>query len=81
LTSRCPNLDANLREQIRLQISTLAPESGATVIYITHDQSEAFALADEIGVLEHGSLTQIGAPEAIYRSPQNGFVARLRRRR
>jgi iron(III) transport system ATP-binding protein len=71
------NLDANLREQMRRQISTLAREAGATVIYITHDQSEAFALADEIGVLEHGRLVQLGLPEDIYRAPESPFVARL----
>jgi iron(III) transport system ATP-binding protein len=71
------NLDANLREQMRRQISTLTREAGSTVVYITHDQSEAFALGDEIGVLEHGHLVQIGLPEDIYRAPESPFVARL----
>jgi iron(III) transport system ATP-binding protein len=71
------NLDANLREQMRRQISTLSRETGSTVIYITHDQSEAFALADEIGVLEKGNLVQLGLPEEIYRAPASPFVARL----
>jgi ABC-type Fe3+/spermidine/putrescine transport system ATPase subunit len=71
------NLDANLREQMRRQISTLTRDAGSTVIYITHDQSEAFALADEIGVLEKGRLVQFGRPEEIYRAPSSPFVARL----
>ena len=71
------NLDADLREQLRLEIATLTRESGATSIYITHDQSEAFALADQIGVLREGRLVQIGTPEAIYRDPRSSFVARF----
>ncbi|MBC3840074.1 ABC transporter ATP-binding protein [Streptacidiphilus sp. 4-A2] len=56
------NLDADLRERLRVEIATLTRESGATVVYITHDQAEAFALADEVGVLEGGRLVQLGAP-------------------
>jgi ABC-type Fe3+/spermidine/putrescine transport system ATPase subunit len=71
------NLDADLRERLRVEISTLARESGATAIYITHDQAEAFALADVIGVLDQGRLVQFDRPEAIYRSPATPFVARF----
>jgi ABC-type Fe3+/spermidine/putrescine transport system ATPase subunit len=71
------NLDANLREQMRRRISTLTRAVGSTVIYITHDQAEALAMADEIGVLEKGRLVQKGAPEEIYRTPATPFVARL----
>lgn len=71
------NLDADRRESLRIEIATLARESGATVVYITHDQSEAFALADVVGVLNHGDLVQWGSPEAIYRSPATPFVARF----
>jgi ABC-type Fe3+/spermidine/putrescine transport system ATPase subunit len=71
------NLDADLREQMRLEISTLARESGATSIYITHDQSEAFALADAIGVLREGELLQYADPETLYHSPANAFIARF----
>ena len=59
------NLDADLRERMRVEISSLVREAAATTIYITHDQSEAFALADRVGVLEHGRLAQIGTPEEI----------------
>ncbi len=71
------NLDADLRERIRVEISALIRASGATTIYITHDQAEAFALADRVGVLERGRLVQLGAPEQIYASPATAFVARF----
>ncbi|WP_298228665.1 ABC transporter ATP-binding protein [Gryllotalpicola sp.] len=71
------NLDADLREQLRVEIATLARESGATAVYITHDQSEAFALADVVGVLRRGRLEQIGPPEQIYAHPATPFVARF----
>ncbi|HEV8065852.1 MAG TPA: ABC transporter ATP-binding protein [Acidimicrobiales bacterium] len=71
------NLDADLRERMRLEISTLVRESGATAIYITHDQSEAFALADRIGVLEKGRLVQLSNPEDVYAHPATPFVARF----
>jgi iron(III) transport system ATP-binding protein len=71
------NLDADLRERMRIEIGTLSRLSGATAIYITHDQSEAFALADKIGVLEHGRLVQFGVPESIYNQPASEFVARF----
>jgi iron(III) transport system ATP-binding protein len=71
------NLDADLRERLRVEIATLTRESGATAIYITHDQSEAFALADKIGVLDNGTLAQLAAPEEIYRRPATPFVARF----
>jgi iron(III) transport system ATP-binding protein len=71
------NLDADLRERIRVEISALIRETGATTVYITHDQAEAFALADRVGVLEHGRLVQLGAPEEIYTAPASAFVARF----
>lgn len=71
------NLDADLRERMRLEISTLTRESGATSIYITHDQSEAFAMADSIAVMKEGRLIQNSDPESLYRSPRSAFVARF----
>ncbi|MCU4185512.1 ABC transporter ATP-binding protein [Acidiferrimicrobium sp. IK] len=71
------NLDADLRERLRVEIATLTRETGATAVYITHDQSEAFALADEIIVLDRGSIVQAGAPEDIYHRPATPFVARF----
>jgi iron(III) transport system ATP-binding protein len=71
------SLDANLRERLRIEIGTLVREQGATAVYITHDQSEAFALGDEIGVMQSGRLIQHGPPEVIYRTPASPFVARF----
>jgi len=71
------NLDADLRERMRVEISALVREAGATTVYITHDQAEAFALADHIGVLEEGVLVQSGAPEEVYNHPATPFVARF----
>jgi iron(III) transport system ATP-binding protein len=71
------NLDADRREQLRLEIATLTREVGATAIYITHDQSEAFALADYVGVLNKGSLVQFDTPENVYQRPVNCFVTRF----
>jgi iron(III) transport system ATP-binding protein len=71
------NLDADLRERLRVEISTLTRESGATALYITHDQAEAFALADEIAVLRAGQLEQRGTPEEIFLNPRTPFVARF----
>ena len=66
-----------MREQLRLAISTLARDSGATSVYITHDQSEAFSLADQVGVLRDGRIVQVGRPEELYLRPASPFVARF----
>jgi iron(III) transport system ATP-binding protein len=71
------SLDANLRERLRILIGELVREQGATAVYITHDQGEAFALGDEIGVLDRGRLIQHGPPEEIYGAPATPFVARF----
>lgn len=69
------NLDADLRERLRTEIATLARENDTTVVYITHDQAEAFALADRIGVLQAGQLVQCDLPESVYHAPATPFVA------
>jgi iron(III) transport system ATP-binding protein len=71
------NLDADLRERMRVEISSLVREAAATTVYITHDQAEAFALADQVGVLEEGRLVQFGTPEDVYNHPVTPFVARF----
>ena len=71
------SLDSDLRERLRVEIADLTRESGASALYITHDQAEAFALADTVGVLNQGTLVQLGRPEAIYREPASPFVARF----
>ncbi|HLH67320.1 MAG TPA: ABC transporter ATP-binding protein [Solirubrobacteraceae bacterium] len=71
------NLDADLRDRLRIEIASLVRAAGVTTVYITHDQAEAFALADRVGVLDHGRLVQVGTPEEIYSSPCSAFVARF----
>ncbi len=71
------NLDADLRERLRVEIATLTRECGATAVYITHDQSEAFALADNVGVLHRGALVQMSRPEDVYHRPATPFVAKF----
>lgn len=71
------SLDANLRERLRIEIGTLVREIGASAVYITHDQGEAFALGDEVGVLQGGRLVQHDTPENVYRRPASAFVARF----
>jgi iron(III) transport system ATP-binding protein len=71
------NLDADLRDRMRVEISSLVREAGTSAVYITHDQAEAFALADQVGVLEKGQLVQFGPPEQIYSQPASPFVARF----
>jgi len=69
------NLDAELRVEMRVEIARLHKEIGATMIYVTHDQVEAMTLADKIVVLRKGVIEQVGAPMALYRDPDNKFVA------
>jgi len=69
------NLDAMLRVQMRIEIAKLHNDLKSTMIYVTHDQVEAMTLADKIVVLDHGVISQIGAPMDLYLSPENKFVA------
>jgi iron(III) transport system ATP-binding protein len=69
------NLDAKLREQMRLELKHLQRSLKITTVYVTHDQSEALALSDEIAVFESGRVIQRGTPQDIYRRPSNKFVA------
>jgi lactose/L-arabinose transport system ATP-binding protein len=69
------NLDAELRVQMRVEISRLHKELGTTMIYVTHDQTEAMTLADRIVVLREGNVEQIGRPLDLYDDPANQFVA------
>ncbi|TCL08390.1 carbohydrate ABC transporter ATP-binding protein (CUT1 family) [Shimia isoporae] len=69
------NLDAELRVEMRVEISRLHQEIGATMIYVTHDQVEAMTMADKIVVLRDGRIEQVGAPLDLYRNPDNKFVA------
>jgi len=69
------NLDAELRVDMRLQISSLHRELATTMIYVTHDQVEAMTLADKIVVLRDGRIEQVGSPLELYNRPANEFVA------
>lgn len=69
------NLDAKLRFEARAFLKRLQRDAGVTTIFVTHDQSEAMALADRIAIMDKGRLMQVGTPLEIYRRPQNTFVA------
>ncbi|RWX20297.1 ABC transporter ATP-binding protein [Rhizobium hidalgonense] len=69
------NLDAELRVSMRIEIARLHRELGNTMIYVTHDQTEAMTLADKIVVLRDGRIEQAGTPRQIYEDPANTFVA------
>jgi sn-glycerol 3-phosphate transport system ATP-binding protein len=69
------NLDAKLRVEIRSEIRSLNKELGITVVYVTHDQSEALSMSDKVVLLNDGQVSQIGTPENLYDSPANTFAA------
>jgi putative spermidine/putrescine transport system ATP-binding protein len=70
-------LDRRLRDQMQLELKRIQGELGITVIYVTHDQSEAMAMADRIGVMARGKLLQVADPETIYAAPSSHFAARF----
>jgi iron(III) transport system ATP-binding protein len=69
------NLDVDLRERLSLEVRDIIKASGATAVLVTHDQQEAFAMADEIGVLHQGRIQQWDNPYNLYHRPANRFVA------
>lgn len=72
------NLDANLREEMRFEIKQLQKETGVTIIYVTHDQDIALAIADRVAVMDyHGKIRQIGEPEDLFKNPVDSFVYRF----
>ncbi|PSL41513.1 iron(III) transport system ATP-binding protein [Planomicrobium soli] len=68
-------LDVELRMEMRKEIQKLHRETGASIVFVTHDQSEALAIADKIVVMNKGRIEQIAAPELIYTRPETEFVA------
>ena len=68
-------LDAKLREDMQLELSRLQREVGITFIIVTHDQDEALSMADRIAVMDHGRVSQVARPGALYEAPANRFVA------
>ena len=69
------NLDAKLRDRMRIELKRLQRELNLTTVYVTHDQSEALALSHEIAVMNEGRVVQVGTPRQIYEQPKNQFVA------
>ena len=69
------NLDAKLRHSVRKDIKKLQRDLGITVVYVTHDQSEAMSMADTVVLMRDGHIQQVGAPEDLYNRPDNTFVA------
>jgi putative spermidine/putrescine transport system ATP-binding protein/mannopine transport system ATP-binding protein len=68
-------LDKKLREQMQLEVKRLQRQLGITVVFVTHDQTEALTMADRVAVLNAGRLEQVGAPEELYEQPTSRFVA------
>jgi multiple sugar transport system ATP-binding protein len=71
------NLDAKLREALRVELQHLQKTQRSTTLFVTHDQIEALTMADRIGVLNEGRIVQVGTPDEIYDKPANTFVAQL----
>jgi multiple sugar transport system ATP-binding protein len=69
------NLDAKLRVQMRTEVARLQSDLGTTMVYVTHDQTEAMTLGDRVAVMRSGILQQVGTPAELYDSPKNLFVA------
>ena len=68
------NLDRKLREAMQLEIKSIQRETNTTMVYVTHDQDEAFTLADRIGIVNQGQIVQTGPPAEVYTDPTNRFV-------
>jgi thiamine transport system ATP-binding protein len=70
-------LDRGLRERLLVELHRILKGIGQTAIYVTHDQEEAFALADQVAIMREGKFIQVDKPQAIYRRPRSIFVARF----
>src|SRR5438309_1830235 len=68
-------LDVKLRKQMQLELKRIQADLGTTFVYVTHDQDEALAMSDRIGVMNGGRIEQVGTPREIYERPQTPFVA------
>ena len=69
------SLDAKLRDDLRLELKRIQQDLGATMLYVTHDQTEALTMATRVGVLQEGKLVQLGTPRQIYENPVSSYVA------
>ncbi|WP_422369841.1 ABC transporter ATP-binding protein [Hoeflea sp.] len=70
-------LDANLREDMRVELKRIQQSIGVTTVFVTHDQTEALAMSDRIIVMSNGRVEQVGAPEEVYNTPATEFVAKF----
>jgi len=70
-------LDKQLRETLQFEITNLAHQLGITVVYVTHDQTEALTMSDRVAVFDDGRIQQLDAPDTLYEQPQNSFVAQF----
>jgi len=70
-------LDKQLRETLQFEITHLAHELGITVVYVTHDQTEALTMSDRVAVFDDGRIQQLAAPDRLYEAPENSFVAQF----
>ncbi|QUJ76275.1 ABC transporter ATP-binding protein [Sulfitobacter albidus] len=70
-------LDKQLRESLQFEITNLAHELGITVVYVTHDQTEALTMSDRVAVFDDGRIQQLAPPDELYEQPQNSFVAQF----
>ncbi|OZC49688.1 ABC transporter ATP-binding protein [Rhodococcus sp. WWJCD1] len=70
-------LDEPLRDRLRLELRAMTRAAGLTVVHVTHDRTEALALADRVVVLDQGTIAQVGTPEDVVRAPKSAFVARF----
>lgn len=71
------NLDAKLRVDLRSEMRRVQRETGITTLLVTHDQDEAFALGDRVGLMQSGALVQVGSPQELYANPRSEFTARF----
>lgn len=71
------NLDARLRDDLRVELRRIQSERGLTSLYVTHDQQEALALADHIAIMQEGRISQLGTPEQIYDTPASASIAQF----
>jgi len=70
-------LDKQLRETLQFEITKLAHDLGITVVYVTHDQTEALTMSDRVAVFDDGRIQQLAAPDQLYEAPENSFVAQF----
>ncbi len=68
------NLDKRLKEEMQIELKEIHKDLNQTMVHVTHDQNEAFTLADRIGIMNDGELVQVGAPPEVYNNPKNQFV-------